>query len=99
VIADLHAHYPMHVVAELEPDRTLRRMRHAGAPRPLPDRLRALVLSVAAKLASDKDWWSGWRISAPLLREGGVGVAFSVLYGAFEEMDLDRPYGAPPQAA
>lgn len=99
MIADLHAHYPMHVVAELEPDRTLRRMRHAGRPRPLPDRLRALVLSAAATIASDASWWSGWRISAPLLRQGGVGLAFSVLYGAFEEMDLDRPYGASPDAS
>ena len=99
MIADLHAHYPMRVVAGLEPDSTLRRMRHAGVPRTVGDRLRALVLSMAARIASDKDWWSGWRISLPYLRAGRVGLAFSVLYGPFEEIDLDQPYGAPPQAA
>jgi microsomal dipeptidase-like Zn-dependent dipeptidase len=99
VIADLHAHYPMHVIAELEPDSTLRRMRHAGGPRRLPDRFRALVLTVAAMIGNDREWWSGWRISAQGLRAGGVGVAFSVLYGPFEEMDLDEPYGAPPREA
>jgi membrane dipeptidase len=99
VIADLHAHYPMHVVAELEPDSTLRRMRHAGRPRTLADRFRALVLTVAAMIGSDPHWWSGWRISVPFLRAGGVGVAFSVLYGPFEEIDLGEPYGAPPREA
>jgi microsomal dipeptidase-like Zn-dependent dipeptidase len=32
------------------------------------------------------------------LREGGVGVVLSVLYSPFDEMDLDQPYGAPPES-
>ena len=32
------------------------------------------------------------------LRAGGVGVVLSVLYSPFDEMDLEQPYGAPPES-
>ena len=35
----------------------------------------------------------------PLLQQGGVSVACSVLYRPFSELDLDEPYGAPPESA
>ena len=36
-------------------------------------------------------------VTEPLMREGEVGVALSVLYAPFDEMDLEQSYGAPPQ--
>ena len=96
MIADLHAHYPMHVVADVEPGTAAGLMTEAGARPRLVDKLRALVLRVAVRLGSDKDLWSGHRVSVPYMREGGVGLALSVLYRPFEEMDLSKPYAAPP---
>jgi microsomal dipeptidase-like Zn-dependent dipeptidase len=101
VIADLHAHYPMHVVTDVEsrlgPRTTLERMTRAGGRPTLGDRARAVILKVASVLASDRDWWSGYRISVPFLRQGNVALALSVLYRPFEEMDFGLPYGSPPQ--
>jgi microsomal dipeptidase-like Zn-dependent dipeptidase len=99
VITDLHAHYPMHVVREVTPRTTVELMRSLGGRPTLRDKLRALVLHAATRLLSDSDWWSGYRISVPYLREGRVGVVFSVLYRPFEEMDLSKPYAAPPAPA
>jgi microsomal dipeptidase-like Zn-dependent dipeptidase len=97
VIADLHAHYPMHVVTDLDPSAALERMTRVRARPTLRDRVRAAILKVASRLLSDRDWWSGYRISVPYLRQGNVGVVLSVLYRPFEEMDLGLPYGSPPQ--
>jgi hypothetical protein len=96
MLADWHAHYPMHVVSDLTPLTTVERMRKVGGRPGIRERGRALILSVASRLASNEDWWSGYRISVEGLREGGVGLAMSVLYRPFEEMDLHRPYMAPP---
>jgi microsomal dipeptidase-like Zn-dependent dipeptidase len=96
VLADLHAHYPMHVIRGVEPETTLERMLRVSGRSRLTDKARALLLKVLARLISDRDWWSGPRISVPHLRAGGVGLVFSVLYRPFDEMDLDRPYTAPP---
>jgi microsomal dipeptidase-like Zn-dependent dipeptidase len=96
VLADLHAHYPMHVIRGVEPETTLERMLRVSGRSRLTDKARALLLKVLARVISDRDWWSGPRISVPHLRAGGVGLVFSVLYRPFEEMDLDRPYTAPP---
>jgi len=96
VLADLHAHYPMHVIRGVEPETTLERMLRVSGRSRLIDKARALLLKALARVISDRDWWSGPRISVPYLRTGGVGLVFSVLYRPFEEMDLDRPYAAPP---
>jgi microsomal dipeptidase-like Zn-dependent dipeptidase len=37
-------------------------------------------------------------VTVPLLRSGGVGVALSVLHSPFDEMDLTKPYGSPPDS-
>jgi microsomal dipeptidase-like Zn-dependent dipeptidase len=96
MLADLHAHYPMRVVSDLTPLTTLEQMRKIGQRPGMREKARALILWVASRLFSDKDWWSGYRISVEGMREGGVGLATSVLYRPFEEMDLDKPYMAPP---
>lgn len=102
MLADLHVHYPMRVVeqrAGTQPGSTVRLMGTArGRSRP-GDKLRAFVLRLATRIGSDRDLWSGYRVTVPHLREGGVGVLFSTLYRPFEEMDLDKPYAAPPASA
>ena len=98
MLADLHAHYPMHVLREVEPDTTLEQMRKvSGRPR-LGDKLRALVLKLLSRFMSDRDERSGPRISEEYLQAGDVKLVFSVLYRPFDEMDLSRPYTAPPAA-
>jgi microsomal dipeptidase-like Zn-dependent dipeptidase len=62
----------------------------------LQDKFRAAVLSVASTLFSNRDWWSDYRVDVDLIRNGNVGLALSALYRPFEEMDLERPYMAPP---
>jgi microsomal dipeptidase-like Zn-dependent dipeptidase len=62
-------------------------------------KLRAAILNVAARLFNFRHWDGTWRVSVPLLQQGDVTVACSVLYRPFSEMDLDEPYGAPPESA
>jgi microsomal dipeptidase-like Zn-dependent dipeptidase len=96
MIADLHAHYPMHIVAEEEPRATIERMRTAsGRPR-LRDKLRAWLLALLSRLINNNTWWSGFRVTAPLIHQGSARVVLSVLYRPFEEMDLSKQYAAPP---
>ena len=102
MLADLHVHYPMRVVEERdgrEPGLTVRLMGTTRGRSRLADKVRAVVLRVATKVLSDRDLWSGYRVTVPHLREGGVGVVFSALYRPFEEMDLSKPYQAPPASA
>jgi microsomal dipeptidase-like Zn-dependent dipeptidase len=97
MIADLHSHYPMHVVpsAPKEAD-TLDAIVAARERLRIRDRFRARVVALASRFANYRDFFSGPRVTIPLLREGGVGVALSVLYSPFDELDLKRPYGSPP---
>jgi len=98
VIADLHAHYAMHLVPD-EHGATFHLLASARGRARLRDRLRAQVVGLAGRFANYRDFSSGPRVTMPALREGGVGVAFSVLYSFFDELDLDAPYGAPPENA
>jgi microsomal dipeptidase-like Zn-dependent dipeptidase len=94
VTADLHLHYPMHVMGQS--GSTLSRMIVARGRPSLADRVRAVILRIASRVGSDRDWWSGYRVSAEGMRQGGVRLALSVLYSPFEEMDFTRRYGSPP---
>ena len=93
VIADLHCHYPMHVMMD-EPQDRLRAMTRVRG-RPLGDKLRAVVLRIASALFSDRDHWSGERVNLDYLNRGDVRLVFSVLHSPFSEMDLSRRYGSP----
>src|SRR5215212_1958329 len=62
----------------------------------LLDWLRAVIVRLASKLANYASLESGPRVTVPLLQQGGVGVALSVLYSPFDEFDVTKPYGAPP---
>lgn len=89
MIVDLHAHYPMHLIS----DGTLEQMTQLGQ-RPWSDRLRALVLKVANLIGNYEHGQP--TVTIDNLRAGQVGVVLSMLYAPFDEMDLTKPYGAPP---
>jgi membrane dipeptidase len=99
MLADLHAHYPMHIVAQDAPRATIDRMRTAsGRPR-IRDKVRALLLALLSRLINNRTWWSGFRVTAPLIQQGSARVVLSVLYRPFDEMDLSKDYAAPPASS
>jgi membrane dipeptidase len=98
MIADLHAHYPMRVIAELDPETAARLMRARGGAT-LGDRFRSLVLRIANRIGNFPTWDGTYRVTPQTLRAGEVRLAMSVLFRAFEEMDLDKPYAAPPESS
>lgn len=98
MVADLHAHYPMHVASELRGE-TLRRMTAPGRRATGGDRARAWILRQAKRFFSDRTHDSGHRVTVELMRKGDVGVALSVLYTPFAEMDFGLPPGSPPRSS
>jgi microsomal dipeptidase-like Zn-dependent dipeptidase len=96
VIADLHSHYPMHIVPGAPRD-ALRAFVTARGRGRLRDRARALAVGLASRFGNYRSFESGPRVTIPLLRQGGVGVALSVLYSPFDELDVEERYGAPPR--
>jgi microsomal dipeptidase-like Zn-dependent dipeptidase len=97
VITDLHCHYPMHVLAEDE-DPTLASMTRVRRRSRWVDRLRAVVLELAARLLNFRRFSGTWRVDLAGLERGDVRVVLSVVYLPFAEMDLDEHYGARPEA-
>lgn len=97
MIADLHAHYPMRVLTDMDPDTAAKAMRAKGGAT-FGDRIKAFVLRVANKLGNQACWDGTYRIDPEKLQAGNVRLAMSVLIRPFEEMDLSKPYGAPPDA-
>jgi membrane dipeptidase len=98
---DLHAHYPMHVVSDLDAEDgrepSLSRMRRVRDRRGLRGKIQALILRIAMKLASDKTLDSGPRISIEGMQKGEVRLALSMFVSEFSEVDLTKRYAAPPQ--
>lgn len=95
MIADLHAHYPMRVINDMDPETAARLMKAPGPT--LRDRIQALILRFANRAANYPSWDGTYRVTPEILREGGVGLAMSVQLGPFDEMDLDTHYGAAPE--
>jgi len=50
MIADLHAHYPMRVINDMDPETTARLMKTPGPT--IRDRIQALVLKIANRLGN-----------------------------------------------
>ncbi|MFL5824958.1 MAG: dipeptidase [Thermoleophilaceae bacterium] len=96
MISDFHSHYPMHLVPEERGD-LFDLMTTASGRHRLRDRIRALLVGFAGRFGNYRSFESGPRVTVPLLQAGGFGVAWSVLYSFFDEVDLDAPYGAPPE--
>ena len=97
MIVDLHAHYGMHLLPQVD-GTTVDLFGTAKGRRRLRDRVRARLIGLASRFANYRSFESGPRVTMPTLREGEVGVALSVVYSFFDELDLDVPYGAPPES-
>jgi microsomal dipeptidase-like Zn-dependent dipeptidase len=98
MLVDLHAHYPMRVIEDVAPDTAYRRMRRIRGHRAWRDRLRALVLRIASMLASNPTFDGDYRVTVRGLRDGGVGVAMSVITRPFDEVALGSRYPSAPEA-
>ena len=95
MIVDLHAHYPMHLVPRGR-FRVLRLLFSGRARRRLRDRVRALLVGLASMVANYRSLFSGPRARMSYMRSGGVGVALSVVYSFFDELDIaDGPEPRP----
>ena len=97
MIVDLHAHYGMHLLPQVD-GTTIDLFGTAKGRRRLRDRIRARLIGLASRFGNYRSFESGPRVTMPTLREGEVGVALSVVYSFFDELDLDAPYGAPPDS-
>ena len=93
MIADLHCHYPMHLVVD-EPDPEGPRETWL---RKLLDKAEGAILDDAARILNDAGWSSGWRVGLEGLHAGGAGIVCSVLYWPASEFDLPRLNNAPPR--
>lgn len=93
MIADLHAHYPMHLVPD-EKGSPIDAITTAKGRRRLRDIIRAWLVGLASRFANYRSFESGPRVTVDSMAAGGVGVAWSVLYAFFDEADLDKPYGS-----
>lgn len=96
MFADLHAHYPMRVVAGVDPGSASRQMRAPEQPT-WRDRIQARVLRCANRIGNFPSWDGTYRIDPKKLADGNVRLALSVLFRPFEEMDLSKRYAAPPE--
>ena len=70
MIADLHAHYPMRVINDMDPETAAKLMKAPGPT--LRDRIQALVLKVANRIDNYPTWDGTYRITPETLREGRV---------------------------
>lgn len=98
MIADLHAHYPMHMRPRIEGGMLKLVASAPGRWRAL-DAVRSFLIRTAGMFGNHERYDSGPRVTVPLLHSGGVGLALSVLYSPFDEMDLKRKYGSPPDGS
>ena len=98
MIADLHCHYPMHLLSDdASPSDTYDRIVRVRRRPRWVDRLRAMVLLVAARGFNYRDHASGWRVTFDGLERGHVGLVLSVLFEPFAEIDLDELPQSDPE--
>jgi microsomal dipeptidase-like Zn-dependent dipeptidase len=98
VIADLHSHYPMHLAPKVRGS-LVRLIASAPGRWRLLDAVRSVLVRLASRFGNYERYDSGPRVTVPLLHSGGVGLALSVLYSPFDEMDLGKHYGSPPDSS
>lgn len=92
MIADLHCHYPMHLVhEELEPHRHFMQWWDS-----VKSDLEQEAFDLAARLIDYPTWGGGWRVDVEGLKAGGVGVVCSVLYWPVSEIVPGEHRGARP---
>jgi microsomal dipeptidase-like Zn-dependent dipeptidase len=84
VIADLHCHYPMHLLPK---DRHPHRAA-AGWLQGLKDEFDARAVGIAAHLFNDPHFWEGWRVDLNRLITGEAQIVCSVLFWPESEFRL-----------
>jgi microsomal dipeptidase-like Zn-dependent dipeptidase len=91
MLVDLHAHYPMHLLTDEQ------RRTHERARSWWRQRWQGRVVDLISRFANYQCPGDAPSVTEKLMREGDVGVTLSMLYQPFDEMDLSKSYGAPPQ--
>ena len=92
MIADLHCHYPMHL---LPGDRHPHGTTNDWFQR-LKDELDADLEDIIGRIVNNPRWEEKWRVDLPGLAKGGVRIVCSVLYWPADEWDFLNLHGAPP---
>ena len=92
MLVDLHAHYAMHLTEGVGNDvqGQLRDWKKAG--------LRARFVHWVSRTFNYEGPGGEAGVKTGLMHAGKVGVALSVLYVPFTEIDLKLPYGSPPKS-
>jgi microsomal dipeptidase-like Zn-dependent dipeptidase len=81
-----------------DPNQSFRRhLRRAVRREKLGDRLKFELLELADWLLNWRSPWAGPAVTIDSLAAGNVGVALSVAYWPFSEMDVEQPYASPPR--
>ena len=93
MLVDLHAHFPMHLLVD-EQQRT-----HERARAWWRQRWQGRVVELISRVANYQGPGDSPSVTEQQMRDGEVGVALSVLYQPFNEIDLTESYGAPPRAS
>jgi microsomal dipeptidase-like Zn-dependent dipeptidase len=93
VIVDLHAHYPIHLLAN-EPARP---RRTPNRKKTLRDWVRGPVLRLANRIGNYPGAGNAPALTIEHLVGSSVRIVLSVLYAPFDEMDLGVPYASPPE--
>ena len=93
MLVDLHAHFPMHLLVD-EQQRTHERARVWWR-----QRWQGRVVELISRVANYQGPADSPSVTEQQMRDGEVGVALSVLYQPFNEIDLTESYGAPPRAS
>jgi microsomal dipeptidase-like Zn-dependent dipeptidase len=91
MLVDLHAHFPMHLLPGQE-QRT-----HERAQAWWRQRWQARIVGLISRFVNYQGPSETPSVTEQLMRDGDVGVALSMLYQPFDEMDLTQRYGAPPR--
>ena len=91
MIVDLHTHYPMHLLGPGESTHAAITSRHWRA------HIRARLVDLISRFANYQGPGGMPGVTIDLLKQGDVGVALSVLYCPFTEIDLTKRYGSPPE--
>jgi microsomal dipeptidase-like Zn-dependent dipeptidase len=96
VIADLHIHYPMHLISDPDVDLTLREMAKLRHRRRLREWARAWLLKKVSEEFNYPDHSRQHRVDADRMRAAGVKLGFSVLYVPTAEFQVAH-WADPPQ--
>jgi microsomal dipeptidase-like Zn-dependent dipeptidase len=103
VIADMHCHYPMHLLVEDEgekahPATALNALVKKAYKRPsLWKKFLAAVLMLFARGINFRRFLGTWRVSLDGLKKADARLVFSVLYLPFAEFDNDEWPGGRPE--